>query len=139
MFSIFLGPSRYTTTFPCHNCAKHIVAAGIRRVVYVEPYPKSRALDLHDDSITLTGEAGKVRFEPFSGIGARRFIDLFSMRLSGGAAMARKVRRAAGDVVKWDRETAQLRVPMPSISYIDREQFATKLLSDTLEREEVQE
>ncbi|MDN3612645.1 hypothetical protein QWZ16_23945 [Vibrio ostreicida] len=26
--------------FPCHNCAKHIVASGIKRVVYVEPYPK---------------------------------------------------------------------------------------------------
>ena len=32
----------YCTTFPCHNCAKHIVASGIVRVVYVEPYPKSR-------------------------------------------------------------------------------------------------
>ena len=30
----------YCTTFPCHNCAKHIVASGIKRVVYVEPYPK---------------------------------------------------------------------------------------------------
>ncbi|WP_237334059.1 dCMP deaminase family protein, partial [Vibrio anguillarum] len=29
----------YCTTFPCHNCAKHIVASGIKRVVYVEPYP----------------------------------------------------------------------------------------------------
>ena len=37
----------YTTTFPCHECAKHIVAAGIRRVVYIEPYPKSQALSLH--------------------------------------------------------------------------------------------
>jgi cytidine deaminase len=31
----------YTTTFPCHDCARHIVAAGIKRVAYVEPYPKS--------------------------------------------------------------------------------------------------
>lgn len=38
--------SIYVTTFPCHNCAKHIVAAGLRRVVYLEPYPKSRAEDL---------------------------------------------------------------------------------------------
>ena len=28
----------YTTTFPCHDCAKHIIAAGISRVVYVKPY-----------------------------------------------------------------------------------------------------
>lgn len=42
----------YCTTFPCHNCAKHIVASGITRVVYVEPYPKSKALEFHTDSIT---------------------------------------------------------------------------------------
>ena len=34
------GGVLYCTTFPCHNCAKHIVAAGIERVFYVEPYPK---------------------------------------------------------------------------------------------------
>ncbi len=33
----------FCTTFPCHNCTKHILAAGIRKVVYMEPYPKSRA------------------------------------------------------------------------------------------------
>jgi deoxycytidylate deaminase len=31
----------YCTTFPCHNCAKHIVSAGLKRVVFVEPYSKS--------------------------------------------------------------------------------------------------
>lgn len=46
------GATLYCTTFPCHNCAKHIVASGIERVVYVEPYPKSKALELHDDSIS---------------------------------------------------------------------------------------
>jgi deoxycytidylate deaminase len=38
------------TTFPCHNCAKHIVAAGVKRVVYIEPYAKSKAFELHDDA-----------------------------------------------------------------------------------------
>lgn len=41
----------YCTTFPCHMCAKHIVAAGIEKVVFLEPYPKSLASDLHSDSI----------------------------------------------------------------------------------------
>ena len=31
----------FCTTFPCHICAKHVVAAGIDRVVFLEPYPKS--------------------------------------------------------------------------------------------------
>jgi deoxycytidylate deaminase len=25
----------YTTTFPCHNCARHIIGAGIKKVVYI--------------------------------------------------------------------------------------------------------
>jgi cytidine deaminase len=29
----------YCTTFPCHNCAKHIVGVGIDRVIYLQPYP----------------------------------------------------------------------------------------------------
>lgn len=41
----------YCTTYPCHNCAKHIVAAGIQTVEYIEPYPKSKANSLHKDSI----------------------------------------------------------------------------------------
>ena len=43
----------YSTTFPCHNCAKHIIAAGIERVVYVQPYGKSKAEEFHKDSISL--------------------------------------------------------------------------------------
>lgn len=39
------------TTFPCHYCARHIVAAGIYEVQYIEPYPKSKALQLHADAI----------------------------------------------------------------------------------------
>ena len=27
----------YATTFPCHNCCRHIIAAGICKVVYIEP------------------------------------------------------------------------------------------------------
>jgi deoxycytidylate deaminase len=37
------GATLYCTTFPCHMCAKHIVASGIKKVVYIEPYPKSYA------------------------------------------------------------------------------------------------
>ena len=47
------GATLYCTTFPCHICAKHIVASGITRVVYLEPYPKSYAAELHGDSIEV--------------------------------------------------------------------------------------
>lgn len=33
----------YVTTYPCDNCVKHILAAGLKEVYYIEPYPKSRA------------------------------------------------------------------------------------------------
>jgi deoxycytidylate deaminase len=47
------GCTLYTTTFPCHDCAKHIVASGIRRVVYIEPYRKSLVQEFYPDSIAV--------------------------------------------------------------------------------------
>lgn len=47
------GTRMWVTTFPCHYCARHIVSAGVDEVQYIEPYQKSKALDLHDDSVTL--------------------------------------------------------------------------------------
>jgi hypothetical protein len=118
----------YGTTFPCHNCAKHIVAAGIKRVVFVEPYPKSFAMDLHSDAIRLVHEDNeerkndKVRFEPFVGIGPRRFLDLFSLNLSRG----KKIKREKdGNLIEWKRATACVRVPLSPISYIDRETYTS--------------
>jgi deoxycytidylate deaminase len=118
----------YSTTFPCHNCAKHIIAAGILRVVFVEPYPKSLAMDLHSDAIYLAHEGnvqqknGKVCFEPFVGIGPRRFLDLFSLNLSRG----KKIKREKdGKLIEWQRATACVRVPLSPISYIDRETYAS--------------
>jgi deoxycytidylate deaminase len=75
----------FCTTFPCHMCAKHIVAAGIARVVFLEPYPKSLAADMHADSIAVEGgERGSYQtyaataFEHFHGITPRRYADLFA-------------------------------------------------------------
>ena len=48
----------YVTTFPCHNCAKHIIASGIREVWYLEPYPKSHAEFLHKEEIEIEPEPG---------------------------------------------------------------------------------
>ena len=84
-----LGGTLYTTTFPCHNCARHIVAAGIKKVVYVEPYSKSLALDLHSDSISTDENCtDKVRFLQYQGFAPRTSIRLFSSvgkeRKSGG-------------------------------------------------------
>lgn len=81
----------YSTTFPCHLCAKHIVSAGIKRVVFIEPYPKSYASDLHKDSIVLSESADdKVSFEAFIGVSPYRYRDLFEKgkrKYSGGLAL----------------------------------------------------
>ena len=85
------GGTLYTTTFPCHNCTKHIVAAGIVKVVYIEPYPKSLAQELHGDAVSIDKEDKTlVSFLPFLGIGPRRYFDLFSLKLSSGRELKRK-------------------------------------------------
>jgi len=72
------GGTLFCTTFPCHNCTKHILAAGIVRVVYMEPYPKSKAKDLHQNEIEIENEiVGRVSFVPFLGISPYRYRDIF--------------------------------------------------------------
>jgi deoxycytidylate deaminase len=73
------GATLYTSTFPCHNCARHIVAAGITRVVYVSPYAKSKAETLHSDALVVASAAPgeRVSFEPFVGVAPRRYMVAF--------------------------------------------------------------
>lgn len=73
----------YTTTFPCHNCARHIVASGIMKVFYVEPYEKSLAKELHNDAIAFEIEETedtspkRVEFLHFEGVAPRQFHNMF--------------------------------------------------------------
>ncbi|HKU21858.1 MAG TPA: deaminase, partial [Terriglobales bacterium] len=134
----------YTTTFPCHNCTRHIIAAGIKRVVYIEPYPKSKATDLHGDAIKLgvdsdtqtSGDAGefKIPFVPFVGVGPRRFLDLFSMELSSGYVLERK---RNGQMVAWNEASNRgPRVSMLAASYLDREEGAVRDINELLKQAE---
>lgn len=135
------GATLYTTTFPCHNCTKHAIAAGVSRVVFIEPYPKSLARELHSDAIEIVGEAdpfgegacagGRIRFEQFSGIGPRRFFDLFSMTLGSGSVLVRK--GDDGTKVEWSPGTAGVRTPMLPTSYIEHEKAAAVVLHDSRE------
>ncbi|WP_218016217.1 anti-phage dCTP deaminase [Sphingomonas asaccharolytica] len=76
-----VGCRLFVTTFPCHYCARHIVSAGLDEVQFIEPYPKSRAIDLHADSIQVSvkdwsppSRAGKrVLFRPFVGVAPRMY------------------------------------------------------------------
>lgn len=116
----------YTTTFPCHNCAKHIIAAGIRKVVYIEPYPKSKAFEFHKDAISSKDKTNSdvVSFVPFIGIGPRKFFDLFSMDLSSGFKIERK--NNEGLILNWKPEKSYARIQMLPWSYLDQEIKATE-------------
>jgi deoxycytidylate deaminase len=78
------GGTLFCTTFPCHLCAKQVIAAGLARVVFLEPYPKSLATDLHSDAICVEGsDRGHyqsypyVEFEHFCGVTPRRYREIF--------------------------------------------------------------
>jgi cytidine deaminase len=74
------GATLHSTTFPCHNCARHLIGAGIARVVFIEPYTKSRAEQLHADAATVARserDPDKVAFEPFVGVAPRRYLEMF--------------------------------------------------------------
>nr|WP_281638494.1 anti-phage dCTP deaminase [Flavobacterium marginilacus] len=78
--SEMIGGKLFCTTYPCHNCARHIVASGITEIYYIEPYKKSLALKLHDDSITENeNEKDRVKILMYDGVSPTRYIDLFKM------------------------------------------------------------
>lgn len=71
----------YCTTYPCHSCARHIIAAGINEVYYIEPYRKSLAVRLHKDDITEDEtDKNKVRILLFDGIAPSCYSKLFKMK-----------------------------------------------------------
>lgn len=78
------GSTLYCTTYPCHNCAKHIVGAGIKRVVFLEPYEKSMARKLHTDSIAGRDQdrsSKRLFIDSFTGTNPKRFNDFFSAHI----------------------------------------------------------
>jgi deoxycytidylate deaminase len=74
------GGRIYVTTYPCHSCARHIIAAGISDVFFIEPYRKSLAVKLHDDAMSEDeAEQGKVILQQYDGVAPRRFLALFKV------------------------------------------------------------
>ena len=72
-----IGGKVFVTTYPCHSCARHLVAAGISEIYYIEPYRKSLATRLHADALTEAIDGKGVKLMQFDGVAPRRFIDLF--------------------------------------------------------------
>lgn len=117
----------YTTTFPCHVCARHIVDAGIPRVVYNEPYPKSMARFLHMDSIVVDEgreDPSRTNFVPFVGLSPHLYVELFRLQgIEGGR------KNSNGEVVEWIKGTSNPRRYETPSRYIPREARAVELLA----------
>ncbi|MFC4763889.1 anti-phage dCTP deaminase [Dyella koreensis] len=78
------GSRLFVTTYPCHSCARHIIAAGVSEVRYIEPYRKSLAIKLHSDAISEDeSDTGKVRILPFDGVSPTRYLKLFEEHSAG--------------------------------------------------------
>lgn len=100
------GCRMYTTTFPCHDCAKHIVDAGLCEVVYLAPYPKSLVAELYGDSIQINVQTplkGKVHFHSFVGVAPRRYDDFF--------LIGKRDRKRDGRPIEFDASKAVLSLP----------------------------
>lgn len=64
------GVILYTTTFPCLICARNIVRAGIKNVIYTEPYPMPQSMELFDNA--------RVQCERYEGVAGRAFDRIYS-------------------------------------------------------------
>jgi cytidine deaminase len=119
------GGTLYCTTFPCHLCAKLIVAAGIMKVIYLESYPKSYASDLHGDAISVDSDEPRQRvaFNAFLGVSPFRYRDLFEKR-------GRK--DAAGVAQRWNKGEMRPMINVLYPSYFRAEAYVVSSLGDAM-------
>jgi cytidine deaminase len=122
----------FSTTYPCHECARLIIASGIKRVVYIDPYPKSQVPDMYEHEIvegSLAQLHPVVSFVPFEGIAPRLYANVFS-------ASNRGRDEVTGDFKRWNPAQAPPRLvaeaeALPSIYGMEASTVAE--LSEALE------
>lgn len=95
------GSILYCTTFPCHLCIKHIIAAGIKEVVYIEPYVKSMAKELFDGLIkdkATSDDSKLVKLRPFTGVSPKRYRYVF--------AKSKQDRKDKSRIINWSLQNS---------------------------------
>jgi cytidine deaminase len=98
------GMTMYSTTYPCHECARLILGSGIRRLVYIDPYPKSLVPRMYAAEVSDgAGDPSTVTFEAFSGVAPRLFPSVFTM-------VGRDRDDVTGEYVAWMPDTAPPRL-----------------------------
>lgn len=130
----------YVTAFPCHECARHIVAAGIERVIYIEPYPKSLAAEQYQDSIVVDPPSPthkskkkqslpeKVSFTSFVGVAPRIYQKLFTVEKG-------RRKKPDGSVNEWSADTAKLRYFTDPALYLAQEAVNLKAIDDLFSKD----
>lgn len=118
----------YVNTYPCHNCTKHLIASGIRRIVFLHPYTKSKARQMysgmlrHGLSLSDEERSTALVFEPFLGVSPNRFIYSFSHDKT--TRLEQIDGKETGRPAKWrltrDAIPTKLKPRLP-FSYISRE------------------
>jgi cytidine deaminase len=118
----------FVTTFPCHLCARHIVTAGISKVIYIEPYAKSLAEELYPDSISVDEDQDKehhVPFVPFVGIAPRQYMDLFANN---------NRKNSDGTIVVFSAKEALPKFSQEYTVYLENEVKACRVLRQTMKK-----
>ena len=128
------GATLFCTTFPCHGCARHIIAAGVHEVVFIEPYPKSLTERLYGKEIEISNcplqdherdPLQRVRFRPFHGVAPKLYQRAFQFR---------QRKDAYGTVLKWQPKRA---TPVGAVFGVERESVeitASNSVAETLKK-----
>lgn len=127
------GGTLYCTTFPCHTCAKHIVGAGLEQVVYIRPYHKSLAEDLHPDTVAIdpaNPPTDHVVFRPFVGVAPLAYLPIFEH--------PERRKTDDGHAVEFIASTARPKLTVGwDLSYLEREDLTIVALKRTLRDKQV--
>jgi cytidine deaminase len=124
----------YCTTYPCHICARHVIASGIQEVVYIEPYPKSLTASLYHremvsegdaDGVSKTDVENKVVFRSFRGISPTLYQRVFTYR---------RRKDSYGAIAKWSPSSAKPVGAVPEITRPNFEAFVANGLEKILEQ-----
>jgi len=122
----------YCTTFPCHMCARHIIASGISKVTFIEPYPKSLTKELYEEMVVIdqnvdgqTGESA-IHFDAFMGVAPCRYISFFHWGDT-------KRKDPYGMSLVWNPETAIPKVTQTYATNLHKEIIFSKDLVEILQ------
>jgi deoxycytidylate deaminase len=91
------GCTLFTTTYPCHECARLIIGSGIERVIFIDPYQKSMAPDLYEDMFDDSQKPDTVAVVPFEGVSPHLFPRVFEL--------SNRQKDVQGNYLEWDNKS----------------------------------